>query len=64
MANETWSAYAARVLYHVADNIRDYLPGEWLLEGSELVVRIPDTNTMPTVELDGVMPATSLGEIE
>ena len=56
MANERWAAYAARTLRHVADNIQDYLPGEWLLEGSELVVRIPDMSSMPTVELDGTMP--------
>lgn len=56
MANETWSEYAVRVLHHVADNIHDYLPGEWLLEGSELVVRIPEMSSFPTVELDGTMP--------
>ena len=46
------------VLRNVADNIDAYLPDTVLLEGSELVVRIPSKDKFPTVELSGIMPST------
>lgn len=48
---------AASILRTVADNILTYLPEAVMLEGSELVVRIPDANEIPTVVLTGSMPA-------
>lgn len=54
--NEKFGTYAANVLSYVAHRIGDYLPDEALLEGTELVVRIPDMSSMPTVELVGNMP--------
>lgn len=60
MANEKTAERIAAILRYVADNIDDYLPDEWLLEGSSLVVRIPDRSSIPTVELDAVMPAKDL----
>ena len=56
MANERYAEYAANVLSYVAHRIEDYLPGECLLEGSQLVVRIPGMDEMPTVEVVGDMP--------
>lgn len=57
MANEKAAEHIADTLRYVADNVERYLPQEWLLEGSTFVVRIPDLREMPTVELDGEMPA-------
>lgn len=47
----------AATLHFVADNIDRYMPSEVCLEGTELVVRVPDASRMPTVELDAEMPA-------
>ncbi len=47
----------AATLQFVADHIDRYMPDEVLLEGSEFVVRIPDTTEIPTVEVDARMPA-------
>lgn len=47
----------AATLRFVADNIARYLPDEVCLEGTELVVRVPDASRMPTVELSAEMPA-------
>ena len=54
---KSYAEHAANVLSYVAHRIEDYLPTETLLEGTELVVRIPDRGSMPTVELFGNMPA-------
>lgn len=47
----------AATLHFVADNIDRYMPNEVCLEGTELVVRVPDSQHVPTVELDATMPA-------
>lgn len=47
----------AATLHFVADNIDRYMPEEVCLEGTELVVRVPDSQHIPTVELDATMPA-------
>lgn len=60
MANEKTAERFAAILRYVADNIDSYLPDEWLLEGSSVVVRIGDLSEIPTVELDAVMPAESV----
>lgn len=57
MANEGVVRRITSILHYVADNIGEYLPNEWLLEGSSLVVRIGDLSELPTVELNAVMPA-------
>lgn len=57
MANEKSKERAAEVLRYVADNIDRFIPEEWLLEGSRLIVEIPDHSELPTVELSGIMPA-------
>ncbi len=60
MANEKTAERFAAILRYVAENIDDYLPDEWLLEGSSFVVRIPDRSSIPTVELDAEMPVKDL----
>ncbi len=52
--------YIVATLKYVADNIEQYVPDEILMNGSEFVVRIPDMNTIPTVELDAQMPAIAI----
>lgn len=52
--------YIVATLKYVADNIEQYVPDEILLDGSEFVVRIPDIDDIPTVELDARMPATAI----
>lgn len=47
----------AATLHFVADNIDRYMPNEVCLEGTEFVVRVPDAQHIPTVELDAEMPA-------
>lgn len=47
----------AATLYFVADNIDRYMPNEVCMEGTEFVVRVPDSQHVPTVELGAVMPA-------
>lgn len=47
----------AATLHFVADNIDRYMPTEVCLEGTEFVVRVPDSQHVPTVELGAVMPA-------
>ena len=47
----------AATLYYVADHIDRYMPSEVCMEGTELVVRVPDASELPTVELDATMPA-------
>lgn len=47
----------AATLRFVADHIDRYMPGEVCMEGTELVVRVPEASRMPTVELDATMPA-------
>lgn len=47
----------AGTLYFVADHIDRYMPTEVCLEGTEFVVRVPDSRHIPTVELDATMPA-------
>lgn len=47
----------AATLHFVADNIDRYMPTEVCMEGTELIVRVPDSNRMPTVELSAEMPA-------
>ena len=47
----------AATLYYVADHIDRYMPSEVCMEGTELVVRVPDSQHVPTVELDATMPA-------
>ena len=47
----------AATLRYVADNIDRYMPREVCLEGSEFVVRVPDSQHIPTVVLDAEMPA-------
>ena len=47
----------AATLRFVADNIDRYMPTEVCMEGTELVVRVPDSQHMPTVELSAEMPA-------
>lgn len=47
----------AATLHFVADHIDRYMPTEVCLEGTELVVRVPDASRMPTVELSAEMPA-------
>ena len=47
----------AATLYFVADNIDRYMPNEVCVEGTEFVVRVPDSQHVPTVELGAVMPA-------
>ena len=47
----------AATLYFVADNIDRYMPSEVCMEGTELVVRVPEVSRMPTVELDATMHA-------
>lgn len=54
--NKVFAERAANLLSYVAHRIEDYLPDEALLEGAELVVRIPDMTSMPTVEMVGCMP--------
>lgn len=60
MLNKKAAERFSGILRYVADNIDDYLPDECLLEGSSFVVRIPDRNSIPTVELDAVMPAEGM----
>lgn len=50
-------ARIAATLHFVADNIDRYMPSEVCMEGTELVVRVPDSQHVPTVELDAEMPA-------
>lgn len=50
----------AAILRFVADNIDCYMPTEVCLEGTELVVRVPDASRMPTVELSAEMPAMAV----
>lgn len=50
----------AVTLHFVADHIDRYMPDEVCLEGTELVVRVPDAKHIPTVELNAVMPAQTL----
>lgn len=47
----------AATLYYVADHIDRYMPGEVCMEGTELVVRVPDSQHVPTVELSAKMSA-------
>jgi len=47
----------AATLRFVADHIDRYMPAEVCLEGTKLVVRVPDASRMPTVELSAEMPA-------
>ncbi len=47
----------AATLHFVADHIDRYMPAEVCMEGTELVVRVPDSQHVPTVELDATMPA-------
>lgn len=47
----------AATLRFVADHIDRYIPEEVCLEGTRLVVRVPDASELPTVELDATMPA-------
>jgi hypothetical protein len=47
----------AATLHYVADHIDRYMPGEVCMEGTELVVRVPDSQHVPTVELSAEMPA-------
>lgn len=47
----------AATLHFVADNIDRYMPTEVCMEGTEFVVRVPDSQHVPTVELDAEMPA-------
>lgn len=47
----------AATLHFVADHIDRYMPNEVCMEGTELVVRVPDSRHIPTVELDATMPA-------
>ena len=47
----------AATLRFVADHIDRYMPEEVCLEGTEFVVRVPDSQRVPTVELDATMPA-------
>lgn len=47
----------AATLRFVADHIDRYMPDEVCLEGTQFVVRVPDSQCMPTVELDATMPA-------
>ena len=55
-----FSEHCAEILRYVADNIGEYLPDETLLEGTELVVRVGDRNTIPVVELDATMPVMEM----
>ncbi|MBR1828429.1 MAG: hypothetical protein IJ781_02800, partial [Atopobiaceae bacterium] len=50
----------AATLHFVADHIDRYMPEEVCLEGTELVVRVPDSKRMPTVELSAEMPAMAV----
>lgn len=52
----------AATLYYVADHIDRYMSEEVCLEGTELVVRVPDARGMPTVELSAEMPAMAVFE--
>lgn len=47
----------AATLRFVADNIDRYMPTEVCLDGTELVVRVPGSQHVPTVELSAEMPA-------
>lgn len=47
----------AATLHFVADHIDRYMPNEVCMEGTEFVVRVPDSRHIPTVELDATMPA-------
>lgn len=47
----------AATLHFVADHIDRYMPSEVCMEGTELVVRVPEVSRMPTVELDATMHA-------
>lgn len=47
----------AATLRFVADHIDRYMPEEVCLEGTEFVVRVPDSQSIPTVALDATMPA-------
>ena len=57
MANEKSKERMAEILRYVADNIDRFIPEEWLLDGSEIIVRYAGNDTVPTVELSGIMPA-------
>ena len=50
----------AATLHFVADNIDRYMPNEVCLKGTKLVVRVPDSRHMPTVELSAEMPAMAV----
>ena len=52
----------AATLRFVADHIDRYMPEEVCLEGTEFVVRVPDSQSAPTVELDATMPAMVIFE--
>ena len=50
----------AATLHFVADHIDRYMPTEVCLDGTEFVVRVPDSRCMPTVELSAEMPAMAV----